>query len=104
MEGKDTFVALWCRWWLRRAVGPESAAGGVAATRKNPGGAPAGPPAPRSPLPAHFSTLQLPVPTPKDPAMANETVEDLTMNFQDEEGTLLVKELDKEVLTKGGWA
>lgn len=32
------------------------------------------------------------------------TVEDLTMNFQDEEGTLLVKELDKEVLTKGGWA
>lgn len=36
--------------------------------------------------------------------MANETVEDLTMNFQDEDGTLLVKELDKEVLTKGGWA
>jgi hypothetical protein len=32
------------------------------------------------------------------------TVEELTMNFQDEEGTLLVKELDKEVLTKGGWA
>jgi hypothetical protein len=36
--------------------------------------------------------------------MSNATVEDLTMNFQDEEGTLLVKELDKEVLTKGGWA
>jgi len=36
--------------------------------------------------------------------MANETVEDLTMNFLDEEGTLLVKELSKEVLTKGGWA
>lgn len=36
--------------------------------------------------------------------MANETVEDLTMNFQDEEGNLLVKELSKEVLTKGGWA
>lgn len=36
--------------------------------------------------------------------MPNETVEDLTMNFKDEEGNLLVKELDKEVLTKGGWA
>jgi hypothetical protein len=32
------------------------------------------------------------------------TVEELTMNFHDEEGNLLVKELDKEVLTKGGWA
>lgn len=32
------------------------------------------------------------------------TVEELTMNFQDEEGQLLVKELDKEVLTKGTWA
>ncbi len=32
------------------------------------------------------------------------TVDELTMNFQDEEGNLLVKELDKEVLTKGGWA
>ena len=38
--------------------------------------------------------------------MANNgaTVDDLTMNFQDEEGTLLCKELDREVLTKGGWA
>jgi hypothetical protein len=36
--------------------------------------------------------------------MPNTTVEELTMNFQDEEGNLLVKELDKEVLTKGGWA
>ena len=37
--------------------------------------------------------------------MANAaTVEELTMNFSDEEGNLLVKELEKEVLTKGGWA
>ncbi len=36
--------------------------------------------------------------------MPNTTVEELTMNFQDEEGKLLVKELDKEILTKGGWA
>jgi hypothetical protein len=34
----------------------------------------------------------------------SETVEDLTMNFSDEEGTLLVKELEKEALTKGAWA
>ena len=32
------------------------------------------------------------------------TIEDLTMDFTDEEGTLLCKTLDKEVLTKGGWA
>jgi hypothetical protein len=32
------------------------------------------------------------------------TVEDLTMDFKDEDGTLLCKELDREVLTKGGWA
>ena len=38
--------------------------------------------------------------------MANSgaTIEDLTMDFTDEEGTLLCKTLDKEVLTKGGWA
>ena len=32
------------------------------------------------------------------------TIDDLTMDFTDEEGTLLCKTLDKEVLTKGGWA
>jgi hypothetical protein len=32
------------------------------------------------------------------------TVEELTINFQDENGVLLVKELDKEVLTKGTWS
>jgi hypothetical protein len=31
-------------------------------------------------------------------------VEDLTVNFSDEEGTLLCKELDKVVLTKGTWS
>ena len=34
--------------------------------------------------------------------MPKATVEIQTMNFQDEEGKLLVKELDKEVLTMGG--
>lgn len=36
--------------------------------------------------------------------MANNSVDELTVNFQDEDGTLLVKELEKEVLTKGTWA
>jgi len=36
--------------------------------------------------------------------MANATVEDLTVNFLDDDGTLLSKELDKVVLTKGTWA
>ncbi len=36
--------------------------------------------------------------------MANGSVEELTVNFQDENGVLLVKESDKEVLTKGTWA
>jgi hypothetical protein len=38
--------------------------------------------------------------------MANSgaTVDDLTMDFTDEEGVLLCKTLDKEILTKGGWA
>lgn len=31
-------------------------------------------------------------------------VEDLTVNFSDEDGTLLCKELDKVVLTKGTWS
>lgn len=34
--------------------------------------------------------------------MASSTVEEITMNYE-EEGVQLVKELDKEVLTKGGW-
>ncbi|MDA0712305.1 MAG: hypothetical protein O3B73_19065 [bacterium] len=32
-----------------------------------------------------------------------ETVDELTVNYE-EDGVLLVKELDKEVLTKGAWA
>jgi hypothetical protein len=38
--------------------------------------------------------------------MANNgaTIDDLTMDFKDEDGTLLCKTLEKEVLTKGGWA
>jgi len=32
-----------------------------------------------------------------------ETVDDLTMNYE-EDGVLKVKELDKEVLTKGAWS
>jgi len=33
-----------------------------------------------------------------------ETVDDLSVNFSDEDGTLLCKELDKVVLTKGTWS
>lgn len=33
-----------------------------------------------------------------------ETIEDITINWEDEEGRLLVKELKKEVLTKGSWS
>ncbi len=36
--------------------------------------------------------------------MPNSTVEELTVNFQDENGLLLCKEVAKEVLTKGTWA
>src|ERR1700691_1707292 len=36
--------------------------------------------------------------------MPNSSVEELTINFQDENGVLLVKEADKEILTKGTWA
>jgi hypothetical protein len=36
--------------------------------------------------------------------MANNSVDELTVNFQDENGVLLCKEVDKEVLTKGTWA
>jgi hypothetical protein len=31
------------------------------------------------------------------------TVEELTVNYE-EDGTLIVKELDKEILTKGAWS
>ena len=34
--------------------------------------------------------------------MAASTVDEITINFE-EEGVLLVKELDKEILTKGSW-
>ncbi|MCK9240248.1 hypothetical protein [Desulfocurvus sp.] len=33
-----------------------------------------------------------------------ETIEDITINWEDEEGRLLVKEIKKEVLTKGSWS
>ncbi len=32
-----------------------------------------------------------------------ETIDDITINYE-EDGVLLVKELDKEVLTKGAWS
>lgn len=32
------------------------------------------------------------------------TVDDLTINYKDDEGNLLTKELDKFVLTKGAWS
>jgi len=31
-------------------------------------------------------------------------VEDLTVNFNDDDGTLLCREMDKKVLTKGTWS
>lgn len=36
--------------------------------------------------------------------MANNTVEELSIDFKDENGVLLCKEVDKEILTKGTWA
>ena len=36
--------------------------------------------------------------------MPNETVDELSVNFKDENGALLCKEIEKEVLTKGTWA
>jgi hypothetical protein len=33
-----------------------------------------------------------------------ETIEDLTISYTEEDGTMTVKELSKEVLTKGAWA
>jgi hypothetical protein len=33
-----------------------------------------------------------------------ETVEEISIAYEDEDGRLLTKELDKEVLTKGSWA
>ncbi len=33
-----------------------------------------------------------------------ETIDDITINWEDEEGHLMVKELKKEVLTKGSWS
>ncbi len=32
------------------------------------------------------------------------TVEEITINFSEEDGTLVCKEVEKEVLTKGAWA
>ena len=36
--------------------------------------------------------------------MANASVDELSVNFKDEDGSLLCKELEKEILTKGNWA
>lgn len=33
-----------------------------------------------------------------------ENIDEITINFEDESGTLLVKELAKEVLTRGSWS
>lgn len=33
-----------------------------------------------------------------------ETIEDLTINYTDDSGKQIVKELDKKVLTKGAWS
>jgi hypothetical protein len=33
-----------------------------------------------------------------------ETIDELTVNYEDETGKLMVKELAKEVLTKGSWS
>ena len=32
------------------------------------------------------------------------TVDEITINFSEEDGTLVSKQLDKEILTKGSWA
>ncbi len=32
-----------------------------------------------------------------------ETIDEITVNWTDEDGTLVVKELKKEILTRGGW-
>lgn len=32
-----------------------------------------------------------------------ENIEEITISYEDEDGRLLTKELDKEVLTKGSW-
>ena len=32
------------------------------------------------------------------------TVEEITINFSEEDGTLVCKEVEKEILTKGAWA
>lgn len=32
-----------------------------------------------------------------------ETIDDITINYEDEDGRLVTKELKKEVLTKGSW-
>jgi hypothetical protein len=32
------------------------------------------------------------------------TVDEITINFKEEDGTLVCKEVDKEILTKGSWA
>jgi hypothetical protein len=33
----------------------------------------------------------------------SETIDEITIHYEDENGTVLVKELDKEVLTRGSW-
>jgi hypothetical protein len=38
----------------------------------------------------------------KEPGVMTETIDDLTMRYE-EDGTLLVKETGKEILTRGSW-
>ncbi len=33
----------------------------------------------------------------------SETIDDITIHYEDENGNVVVKELDKEVLTRGSW-
>lgn len=33
----------------------------------------------------------------------SETIDEISINYEDEEGRLIVKELDKEILTRGAW-
>jgi hypothetical protein len=33
-----------------------------------------------------------------------ETIDEITISYEEEDGTLVVKELDKKVLSKGAWA
>lgn len=52
-------------------------------------------------LPSNFNK-KIPYQADIEESTMAETVEDLTINYE-EDGTLIVKELDKEILSKGAW-